>query len=87
LDAAVKQAMIRSATKSYVLADATKFGYACLARFARLKGIDLTITDTEVSPDFVGAFAKRGLALELAGLPRNGQEPGSIGNPVSTRTL
>jgi len=82
-DAAVKRAMVRAATKSYVLADATKFGHAGLARFARLKGIDLTITDAEVSPAFVGAFAKRGLPLELAELPRNGGEPGGIGDPVS----
>ena len=87
LEAEVKRAMIRSVTKSYVLADATKFGHPSLARFARLKGIDLTITDAEVSPAFVRAFAKRGLPLELAGLPRNGEEPGSIGDPVSTRTL
>jgi DeoR/GlpR family transcriptional regulator of sugar metabolism len=71
LDAAVKRAMIRSATKAYVLADGTKFGHASVARFARLENIDLTITDAEVSPAFVGAFAKRGLPLELAGLPRN----------------
>jgi DeoR/GlpR family transcriptional regulator of sugar metabolism len=87
LDAEVKRAMIRSATKSYVLADASKFGHARVARFARLAGIDLTITDAEVSPAFVGAFAKRGLPLELAALPRNGEKPGSIGGPVSTRTL
>jgi DeoR/GlpR family transcriptional regulator of sugar metabolism len=65
LYAEVKRAMIRSATKSYVLADATKFGHASLARFARLQGIDLTITDAGVSSAFVGAFAKRGLRLEL----------------------
>jgi DeoR/GlpR family transcriptional regulator of sugar metabolism len=87
LDAEVKQAMIRSATKSYVLADASKFGHARVARFARLEGIDLTITDAEVSPAFVGAFAKRGLPLELAALPRNGEKPGRIGGPISTRTL
>ncbi|MBV8899671.1 MAG: DeoR/GlpR transcriptional regulator [Verrucomicrobia bacterium] len=82
LDAEVKQAMIRSSTKSYVLADASKFGHASLARFARLEDIDLTITDAEVSPTFVEAFAKRELPLELAEVPRDVEEQASIGNPV-----
>lgn len=86
LDAEVKRAMIRSATKSYVLADATKFGRAGPARFARVGGTDLAITDAGVSPAFVGAFAKRGLHLEVATPSRNGEESGSIGDPVATRT-
>jgi DeoR/GlpR family transcriptional regulator of sugar metabolism len=79
--------MIRSSKKSYVLADATKFGHASLARFARLEDIDLTITDAEVSPTFVDAFAKRELRLELAEVPRAGEKQGSIGSPVSDRTV
>jgi hypothetical protein len=78
--------MIRSSTKSYVLADASKFGHASLARFARLEDIYLTITDAEVSPTFVEAFAKRELRLELVDVPREGKEQRSIGNPVPERT-
>ncbi|MBV9490064.1 MAG: DeoR/GlpR transcriptional regulator [Verrucomicrobia bacterium] len=66
MDAEVKQAMIRSARKSYVLADSSKFGQARLASFARLQDIQLTITDTDLSTEFIDALARREVPLELA---------------------
>ncbi|RRR98593.1 DeoR/GlpR family DNA-binding transcription regulator [Glycomyces terrestris] len=45
-EAAVKRAMIAAARKSVVLADHTKVGNDCLARFGTLDQVDLFVTDT-----------------------------------------
>jgi len=66
LDAEVKRAIIRSADESYVLADSSKFGHACLATFAVSEDIDLTITDSGIMPDVLQAFRQEGLAIETA---------------------
>ena len=47
LEAQVKQAMIRSADETYVLADSSKFGRAYLESFASLSAISLTLTRSE----------------------------------------
>lgn len=44
-EAAVKQAMIRAARRCVVLADHTKLGNDCLARFGSLSDVDTFITD------------------------------------------
>ena len=77
LDAEVKQAMMRSADESYVLADSTKFGHACLATFASLLEIHLTITDFGMPAEFSEAFTKRGVRLQVVELDRTpeGREP------------
>ena len=46
LEAQVKQAMMRSADETYVLADSSKFGHAYLESFASLSAISLTLTDS-----------------------------------------
>jgi DeoR/GlpR family transcriptional regulator of sugar metabolism len=68
LDAEVKQAMMRSADESYVLADSTKFGHACLTTFARLAEIHLTITDFGMPAEFAAAFTKRGVRFQIVNL-------------------
>ena len=45
--------MMRSADQTYVLADSTKFGHVCLATFANLSEIHLTITDRGTPAQFV----------------------------------
>ncbi|MGH3516638.1 MAG: DeoR/GlpR family DNA-binding transcription regulator [Haloechinothrix sp.] len=45
-EAAVKRAMIAAARRVVVLADHTKVGNDCLARFGELAGVDVLITDT-----------------------------------------
>jgi DeoR family transcriptional regulator, fructose operon transcriptional repressor len=45
-EAAVKQAMIRAARRCVVLADHTKLGSDCLARFGGLSDVDTFITDS-----------------------------------------
>jgi DeoR/GlpR family transcriptional regulator of sugar metabolism len=64
LEAQVKQAMIRSADETYVLADSSKFGHAYLESFASLSAISLTLTDPGMPGKFRDAFAKRGIGFK-----------------------
>ena len=63
LEAQVKQAMIRSADETYVLADSSKFGHAYLQSFASLSAISLTLTDSGMPGEFRDAFAERGIGF------------------------
>jgi DeoR family transcriptional regulator, fructose operon transcriptional repressor len=63
LEAQVKQAMIRSADETYVLAESSKFGHAYLESFASLSAISLTLTDSGMPGKFRDAFAERGLGF------------------------
>jgi DeoR family fructose operon transcriptional repressor len=50
-EAAVKRAMINAARKTVVVADHTKVGNDCLARFGTLDQVDVFVTDTGLDPD------------------------------------
>ena len=65
LEAQIKQAMIRSADETYVLADSSKFGHAYLESFASLSAISLTLTDSGMPGKFRDAFAERGIRLKF----------------------
>jgi DeoR/GlpR family transcriptional regulator of sugar metabolism len=58
LDAEVKQAMMRSADETDFLADSTKFAHACLATFANLSEIHLTITESRNASGVRGGVQK-----------------------------
>jgi len=64
LEAQVKQAMIRSADETYVLADSSKFGHAYLESFASLSTVSLTLTDSGMPGKFRDAFAERGIGFK-----------------------
>jgi DeoR/GlpR family transcriptional regulator of sugar metabolism len=64
LEAQVKQAMIRSADETYILADSSKFGHAYLESFASLSAISLTLTDSGMPGKFRDAFAERGIGFK-----------------------
>jgi DeoR family transcriptional regulator, fructose operon transcriptional repressor len=64
LEAQVKQAMIRSADETYVLADSSKFGHAYLQSFASLSAISLTLTDSGMPGEFREAFAELGIGFK-----------------------
>jgi DeoR/GlpR family transcriptional regulator of sugar metabolism len=64
LEAQVKQAMIRSADETYVLADSSKFGRAFLESFASLSAVSLTLTDSGMPGQFRDAFAERGIGFK-----------------------
>jgi DeoR/GlpR family transcriptional regulator of sugar metabolism len=63
LEAQVKQAMIRSADETYVLADSSKFGHTYLQSFASLSAISLTLTDSGMPGEFREAFAELGIGF------------------------
>jgi DeoR/GlpR family transcriptional regulator of sugar metabolism len=64
LEAQVKQAMIRSADETYVLADSSKFGHIYLESFASLSAISLTLTDSGMPGKFREAFAELGIGFK-----------------------
>ena len=66
-DAQVKEAMIRAAEETYILADSSKFGHDCLVSFAEISDIHLIITDSEIPPEFANEFRKRGIRCQIAG--------------------
>jgi DeoR/GlpR family transcriptional regulator of sugar metabolism len=66
LEAQVKQAMIRSADETYVLADSSKFGHAYLESFASLSAISLTLTDSGMPVKFRDAFAEREIGFRCS---------------------
>jgi DeoR/GlpR family transcriptional regulator of sugar metabolism len=68
MEAQIKQAMIRSADETYVLADSSKFGHAYLQSFASLSAISLTLTDSGMPWEFRDAFAELGIGYEYSGL-------------------
>jgi DeoR/GlpR family transcriptional regulator of sugar metabolism len=67
LDAQVKEAMIRAAAESYIIADSSKFGHDCLVSFAGVAGIHLLITDSGIPPEYIGEFRERGIRYQVAG--------------------
>jgi DeoR/GlpR family transcriptional regulator of sugar metabolism len=48
-DAQIKETIMRAADETYVLVDSSKYGHDCLTSFARLRDVDLTITDSHLS--------------------------------------
>lgn len=63
-DAAVKQAMIASASRIVVAADSSKFGHAAMAVVCPLAQVDLLITDGDVPPAAVRELEAAGVAWE-----------------------
>src|SRR5499427_9810878 len=65
-EAAVKQAMIRAARRSVLLADHTKIGNDYLARFGSLSDLDRLITDTGLKDDLVVEVEAAGVRVARA---------------------
>lgn len=59
-EAAVKRAMIAAARRVVVLADHTKLGNDCLARFGSLADVDVLITDAGLDADVADELAAAG---------------------------
>jgi len=64
---ALKRAMLRAATKRYLLVDHTKLGRVALHRIAPLVDFDLVITDVGVDPALLEAWDAAGVRYEVAG--------------------
>jgi DeoR/GlpR family transcriptional regulator of sugar metabolism len=65
-DAQIKEALMRAANKTYVLVDSSKYGHRCLTSFARLRDVDLTITDSNLSRSKAKVLAAAGATLQIA---------------------
>jgi DeoR/GlpR family transcriptional regulator of sugar metabolism len=61
----LKQAMLRAARRSVVLADAGKFGLRANFQIAPLKAISLIITDTGLPAEMARVIRKEGVDLDL----------------------
>ncbi len=59
-EAAVKAAMVAAARRTIVLADHSKVGNDCFARFAALADVDLLITDDGLDPQVAGEIEAAG---------------------------
>jgi DeoR family fructose operon transcriptional repressor len=65
-EAAVKRAMINAARKTVVVADHTKAGNDCLARFGTLDQVDVLVTDTGLDTGLAADFEAADLKVVRA---------------------
>jgi DeoR family fructose operon transcriptional repressor len=65
-EAAVKRAMIAAARRTVLLADCTKVGNDCMARFGSLDDIDVVVTDTGLDAETAEAFTRAGTRVVRA---------------------
>jgi DeoR family transcriptional regulator of aga operon/DeoR family fructose operon transcriptional repressor len=88
-DAQIKEAIIRSSEQRYVLVDSSKYGHNCLTSFTRLRDVDLTITDSQLTRSRQKALENAGANLRIADLaatPLNNavENPAAILNAAQT---
>jgi DeoR family transcriptional regulator, fructose operon transcriptional repressor len=65
-DAQIKEALMRAANETYVLVDSSKYGHRCLTSFARLRDVDLTITDNNLSRSKAKVLEAAGATIQIA---------------------
>ena len=64
-DAQIKEALMRAANESYVLVDSSKYGHRCLTSFARLRDVNLTITDSNLSRSKAKVLEAAGASIQI----------------------
>ena len=64
-DAQIKEAFMRAANETYVLVDSSKYCHRCLTSFARLRDVDLTITDNNLSRSKAKLLEAAGATIQL----------------------
>jgi DeoR/GlpR family transcriptional regulator of sugar metabolism len=69
-DAQIKEAIMRVSEEIYVLVDSSKYGDQCLTRFAHLRDVDLTITDSRLSKNKAKALEAAGATLRVVDVAR-----------------
>ena len=65
-DAQIKEALMRIADETYVLADSSKYGHNCLTSFAQLRDVHLTITDSRLPRSKAKTLEAAGAKLRIA---------------------
>jgi DeoR/GlpR family transcriptional regulator of sugar metabolism len=63
---ALKRAMVKAATRKYLLVDHSKLGRVALHRIVPLDVFDLVITDSGADPDVLAAWKAAGIRYEVA---------------------
>jgi DeoR/GlpR family transcriptional regulator of sugar metabolism len=63
---ALKRAMLRAATKRYLLVDSSKLGISALHRAIPLDAFDIVITDDGVAPEVLADWKPNGITFEVA---------------------
>ncbi len=56
---------MRVSDETYVLVDSSKYGHNCLTSFARLRDVDLTITDSHLSSSKAKSLGAAGATLRI----------------------
>jgi DeoR/GlpR family transcriptional regulator of sugar metabolism len=87
-DAQIKEALMRIADETYVLVDSSKYGHNCLTSFARLRDVDLTITDSRLPRSKAKALEASGAKLRIVDvkeLDRNKAADNSTAIQTSSR--
>jgi cysteine synthase len=56
---------MRAANEAYVLVDSSKYGHRCLTSFARLRDVDLTITDNNLSRSRAKILETAGATMQI----------------------
>jgi len=87
-DAQIKEALLRAANESYVLVDSSKYGHRCLTSFARLRDVDLTITDNNLSRSKAKVLEAAGAALRIVDPDKmevSDESSQKLGNRTSSR--
>jgi DeoR/GlpR family transcriptional regulator of sugar metabolism len=69
-DAQIKEAIMRVSEEIYVLVDSSKCGDQCLTRFAHLRDVDLTITDSHLPKRKAKALEAAGATLRIVDIAR-----------------
>ena len=67
LEVGVKKAALANSTKSYVLADSSKFNSYSLTSYGNLREIAGVITDDGILPETAEKFEKNGIHVIIAG--------------------
>lgn len=62
----IKRAMVKAATKRYLLADNTKLGKVALHKIVPLTEFDLVIVDDQADPSVLAAWDAAGIRYEIA---------------------
>src|ERR1700745_4231468 len=92
-EAQIKEALIRIADETYVLADSSKYGHNCLTSFVQLRDVHLTITDNYLprskakTLEAVGAKLRIAEVVDKAHLNREPAVQCESGSKMQTRCV
>ena len=69
MEASLNRVMMRTAQKTIVLADSSKFGRRGFSKISDMEDVDQIITDSKVSPAIAKRIEEMGIVLTIADDP------------------